>query len=313
MKISWIIPVFNPGAFLNEALASILANHEASDAAAELLLVDDCSTDPETQRLLQEWSAHPSVRVLRQPRNGGPARARNAGMRAADGDWLAFLDADDTLAAGSLALRLQAIQAFPQIEWIAGEMVEMRTPGVTSHHDSFPFARRDGREIMPHVFEIEDATLRLAGWPMLPFMGSMMFRRALLEQTGLFDEDLVYGEDIHFCLVLSHFTKLYWIDVPSLELRRYHESMTKNLVRGAREAPLASLACLRDPRLRSIRRQMRWHYAANLRQASGVFLRHGLRLDAIKAAAKAIAVSPNDMRSLKALSASLGIGRTAHG
>ena len=82
--------------------------------------------------------------------------------------------------------------------------------------------------------------------------------------------------------------------------------MTKNMVRGAREAPLASLACLRDPRLHSIRRQMRWHYSANLRQSSGVFLRNGMRGEAVKAALKAVVVSPNDMRGVKTLLASLG-------
>lgn len=311
MKISWIVPVFNPGAFLNEAVESILANHAETEVDAEILLVDDCSTEAETLRLLDQWSAHSAVRLIRQQRNGGPARARNAGMRAATGDWLAFLDADDTLAMGSLPLRLQALDADPTICWIAGDMVEIREPGIASHLNSFPFGRRDGTQILPHAFKIEQATTKLAGWPMLPFMGSMMFRRSLLEYTGLFDDKLEYGEDIHFCLVLSRFSDLCWIDKPTLELRRYHESMTKNLVRGARQAPLASLACLRDPRLCSIRRQMRWHYAANLRQSSGVFLRHGHRLDAIRAAFKSILVSPNDMRSLNALLATLGWNRVA--
>lgn len=304
MKISWIVPVFNAGAFLNDAVESILSNH-AARATPEILLVDDCSTDPLTLQLLTHWSDNPAIKVIRQPRNGGPARARNAGMLAASGDWLAFLDADDKLAPGALALRLEAIASFPEIAWIAADMVEIREPGVLSHHNSFPYAVRDGKQIGEHLFEIKQATARLAGWPMLPFMGSMMFRRLLLDQTGCFDEDLVYGEDIHFCLVLSRFADLYWLDVPALELRRYHESMTKDMVRGARQAPLASLTCLRDPRLQSIRRQMRWHYSANLRQSSGVFLKHGLRLEAIKAAVKAVVVSPNDMRGLKTLLASL--------
>ncbi|WP_426194727.1 glycosyltransferase family 2 protein [Massilia sp. DWR3-1-1] len=308
MKISWIVPVFNPGVFLDEAVMSILSNSVAN-VEAEILLVDDCSTESLTLDLLRKWSIHPDVKVIRQPQNGGPARARNAGMRAATGDWLAYLDADDILAAGSIALRAKAILNVPTIAWIAGDMVEIREPGKTSYLNSFPFATRDGVEIMPHVFLVEQPTVRLAGWPMLPFMGSMMFRRSLLEKTGFFEEKLIYGEDIYFCLILSLFANLYWIDQPSLQLRRYHESMTKNLVRGAREAPQASLACLRDPRLQSIRREMRWHYAANLRQSSGVFAHHGLHLESMKAALKAILVSPNDPRGFRSLLASFSTKR----
>jgi hypothetical protein len=100
--------------------------------------------------------------------------------------------------------------------------------------------------------------------------------------------------------VLASVADLYWIDVPCLMLRRYHESMTKDLVRGARNAPRASRACMQDRRLRSIRKEMRWHYAANLRQSSGVFLAHKMRLAAIRAAGMAVLFAPNDRRSVSA-------------
>lgn len=300
IRISWIIPVYNSGAFLTEALESIL-NCPCADIVHEILLINDCSTDAVTIELINHWAKSPYVTVINQIKNSGPARARNAGLNAASGDWLAFLDADDVVAPRSIEARIIEIKRCPEMKWIVGDMLETRIPGQHSHLNSFPKAVQDGEEITSGLYKICNPTQAIADWGMLPFLGSMMIRRDLLAQAGPLKEDLIYGEDIHFCLVLSCFADLYWINRPVLYLRRYHESMTKDLVKGATEAPKASLACIQDPRLKLIKKQMRWHYAANLRQSSGVFLQHGLRLKAVTYAARAILWSPNDSRGAKAL------------
>jgi glycosyltransferase involved in cell wall biosynthesis len=92
MKISWIIPVFNTGIFLNDAVDSILAERSAA-WDMEIILIDDCSTDPTTRQLLARYAEQPHIRLLCQERNSGPVAARNAGIAAATGDWVTFLDA----------------------------------------------------------------------------------------------------------------------------------------------------------------------------------------------------------------------------
>lgn len=300
MKLSWIIPVYNSGVLLDEAVHSILANMP-SKCDCEIFLVNDCSTDLETIRSLNGWKRLPAIKVLNQPENGGPARARNAGLLASTGDWVAFLDADDVVAPGSVEERLMAIAKYSEIRWIVGDMLETREAGKNFHLNSFPKATKEGNELSKNLFKVSQPVAKIALWGMLPFLGAMMIRRDLLAECGPLSEELVYGEDIHFCLVLACFADMYWLNRPVLHLRRYHESMTKNLVRAALEAPRASLVCLKDPRLRSVRKQMRWHYAANLRQSSSVFLQHRMRLRAISYAARSILWSPNDFRSLKAL------------
>jgi glycosyltransferase involved in cell wall biosynthesis len=299
MKISWIIPVFNTGIFLNDAVDSILAERSAA-WDMEIILIDDCSTDPTTRQLLARYAEQPHIRLLCQERNSGPVAARNAGIAAATGDWVTFLDADDLVAPGTVAVRIDVIDKQPMMQWLAGDMIEIRQPGTAVHLQNFPKGTTDGVQILPAVYRIEAPLKKLASWGMLPFLGSMMIRRDLFARSGLIDESLTYGEDIHFCLVLASVADLYWIDVPCLMLRRYHESMTKDLVRGARNAPRASRACMQDRRLRSIRKEMRWHYAANLRQSSGVFLAHKMRLAAIRAAGMAVLFAPNDRRSVSA-------------
>jgi glycosyltransferase involved in cell wall biosynthesis len=90
--ISVVIPAFNRAHVLGRALESALAQTRHPD---EILVVDDCSTDT-TRDVLAAWqSREPRVRAVILPDNRGPAGARNAGVAAARGDLIAFLDSDD--------------------------------------------------------------------------------------------------------------------------------------------------------------------------------------------------------------------------
>ncbi len=102
MTVSVIIPSYNRAQTLARALDSVLAQTLPPD---EIILVDDGSTD-DTARLLQQY---PQVQRLYQE-NQGVSAARNAGIRAATGDWIALLDSDDAWLPAKLAQQLQALQ-----------------------------------------------------------------------------------------------------------------------------------------------------------------------------------------------------------
>jgi glycosyltransferase involved in cell wall biosynthesis len=87
VSISVIIPAYNSAAYIEAALQSAL---EQTYPPSEIIVIDDGSADDTAAKA----GSYP-VRVLRQ-RNGGPAAARNAGIREATGEWIAFLDADDS-------------------------------------------------------------------------------------------------------------------------------------------------------------------------------------------------------------------------
>ncbi len=90
--VSVIMPVYNAEAWLQRAIDSVLTQ---SHSELELIAVDDGSSDGSLRKLDAYALTDSRVRVIRQSINGGVAAARNAGIAAAHGEYIAFLDADD--------------------------------------------------------------------------------------------------------------------------------------------------------------------------------------------------------------------------
>ncbi|MBW9106389.1 glycosyltransferase family 2 protein [Paraburkholderia phenoliruptrix] len=93
-----VIPCYNGAATLARALQSCSRQPEA----AQIIVVDDASTDASAQLVVHYARLDPRVQLLRMPENGGAARARNWGALHASHDLLAFLDADDEYLPGAL-------------------------------------------------------------------------------------------------------------------------------------------------------------------------------------------------------------------
>jgi glycosyltransferase involved in cell wall biosynthesis len=113
MEISVVLPVFNAGGTIAQAIASL---HSQTLAPVEIIVVDDGSTDDTG---LGDLGADPLIRIVRRP-NGGPAAARNTGVRESRGEAVAFLDADEMLTPASLAVRAACLDDHPDIEAVFG-------------------------------------------------------------------------------------------------------------------------------------------------------------------------------------------------
>ncbi|MDX1948589.1 MAG: glycosyltransferase family A protein [Pirellulaceae bacterium] len=164
--VSVIIPAFNAARFLPDAIASIRAQNYPR---LEIILVDDGSTD-DTERVAGQW---PDVRYIGQE-NEGVSRARNVGIRAAQSDVLAFLDADDLWTPDHLALLLPPLWADSRLRYVWGSSRWVRC------HD-------DGEHLREVAIERENHPLFL--------VMAGLYRRAAFDEAGLFDENLRHGED----------------------------------------------------------------------------------------------------------------------
>lgn len=91
-KVSIVVPVYNAEKYLEETVESV---RRQTYENWELLLVDDCSSDKSAEVMKRLAERDARIRPVFQPQNGGAAKARNRGIREAEGGYIAFLDADD--------------------------------------------------------------------------------------------------------------------------------------------------------------------------------------------------------------------------
>lgn len=107
-RVSVVVPAYNAAATLDETLSSLLSQTRRPD---EIIVVDDGSSD-NTAQLLRGYG--PAITVVTKA-NGGLASARNVGCRAATGDYVAFLDADDLAVPHRIELQASCLDSDPEI------------------------------------------------------------------------------------------------------------------------------------------------------------------------------------------------------
>lgn len=105
MSVSVVIPAYNVAACIERAIHSAL---DQSLQPAEIIVVDDGSTDATVDLVSRLGRHEPRIKLLRQAVNAGPAAARNSGIRSATGEWIAILDADDAFLGDRLRYLVEA-------------------------------------------------------------------------------------------------------------------------------------------------------------------------------------------------------------
>jgi glycosyltransferase involved in cell wall biosynthesis len=126
--VSVVIPVRNGAKYLGEAIHSVLVSDlRQGHADLEVIVVDNASTD--ASRVLAESFGSP-VRVIAEPQPGA-ANARNSGVNLAQGDYLAFLDADDLWAPTKLQRQLDELEASPDLDLVFTHGENFLSPELT--------------------------------------------------------------------------------------------------------------------------------------------------------------------------------------
>lgn len=184
--VSVVIPTHDRAAIVERALRSVLAQ---TALPLEILVVDDASTDGTAARL--EGYAGVGVRVLRLAERVGGSRARNAGIEAARGEWVAFLDSDDEWRPPKLERQLARLDA---PDGAGLDVVYCRKV----MHDHL-----GGREILVKTSLCEGDVLLplLSGWEIST--SQVMVRRAALGPVGGFDPTLPGSQDYDLWLRLA--------------------------------------------------------------------------------------------------------------
>jgi len=217
MKITAVIPAYNSAAYITQALDSIAAQ---TRPVSEIIVVDDGSTD-DTADLVRNWAGPVPLSLVTQ-KNQGPSAARNRGIRAADGDWIAFLDADDQWTPTKIEEQCAALARHPTLALVASDMAEtdssgkITTPSVLDQHDLLGFFEELDGAPLP------DALAALLRKNFIP-TGTVLARRSVLLETGPFNPRIRYGEDLELWARIAARHPLTCLPRVHM-LRRRHES-----------------------------------------------------------------------------------------
>lgn len=172
--VSVVIPVHNRPQLILNAIDSSL-----SQSIDEVIVVDDGSTDNTAEVVAQKAKFNPKVKLIRRDISGGAAVARNAGIRESTGDYVAFLDSDDTWRNGKIEKQIRLLENNPQ-SMAAGCGVK------------YNYLSRSPREAIPKQI-VSSKDLALSNVIGSTSVG--VARRSALIQIGGFDESLPNCED----------------------------------------------------------------------------------------------------------------------
>ncbi|MFI5658815.1 CDP-glycerol glycerophosphotransferase family protein [Streptomyces sp. NPDC051684] len=184
-RFSIVVPVYRVQGYLRECLDSVLAQQYGD---FELIAVDDCSPDGCGAVLDACAAADPRVRAVHLDENVGLGRARNAGLERAVGDYVVFLDGDDTLAPGALAAMAARLDATADPDLLVFDYTraywdDSRRPSSVAH-----LLAEEGAD----VFALADRPSLLE---LLQVVWNKAYRRAFLDEHG-FTFTAGYYEDV---------------------------------------------------------------------------------------------------------------------
>ena len=214
---------------------------------SEIVVVDDGSTD-ETPTVAKRDG---SVRYLRQERRG-LSEARNSGWRASSGDYIVFLDADDRLLPGAPAAGLETFLRWPHAAFVFGhyELIdalgavlptwrELRVADdLTFTTGDFELVLPDGRRAgrSPQPRRVSDHYTAMLRRNYVSMHGAVVYRRAVLEETGGFDPRLNALEDYELYLRVARTYPVAGHDKVVAQYRRHSAAMSCDMLNMLRMA-----------------------------------------------------------------------------
>lgn len=270
--VSVVIPAYNAERYVGAAIESVLAQ---TARHIEIVVVDDGSTDG-TLGVLQRYGA--PVRWHRQE-NSGVAVARNRGISESRGDYVAFLDADDTWMPEKIDRQLGALRKEPQKRLSHSAFVvcdgELRPLRVT--------------RLPPKRSAFEDLLFEgnVVGCP------TVLCERRLFDLAGAFDPDLSQCADWDMWIRLARLTEFVYVDEPLAMSRRHEANMSRNISLYERDALRVLDKVFRSHKLpASVRDRRRRVHGRMYMVLAGSYFEASRYGDSVRCALRAIAHDP---------------------
>ncbi len=206
MKVSVIIPTYNRADYIVRAINSVLAQTYRN---YEIIVVDDGSTD-ETRALLEPYANY--VNYVYQD-NAGPAAARNKGISLAKGEWLAFLDSDDTWLPNKLEVQLlQCINLGADLCFHDLSISNSNGENIVSWNEYIHKRPRGVPALKTAI--VQDVYQRMMTTGYLFLTTTFMIKRSVLFDERFFNKDFRTSEDLELYFRLAVRYRVAFVSEP---------------------------------------------------------------------------------------------------
>ena len=214
--VTVVIPVLNRDRQIGPAIESVVRQ---TFGDWKLIVVDDHSRD-ETPAVVAQWSARdPRISLLRHETTRGAQAARNTGIRAADSEWIAFLDSDDVYYPNSLADRLDCARACGCVVVHSAGHIWEKGAAAPVFVDLPPVTGRCYRDLLSRLG---------------PMFQSLLVKRAALQEIGLLDEAIISNQEWDTGIRLARRFRFAYVPAPTyLYNRRRTDGFFDNWARYA--------------------------------------------------------------------------------
>jgi glycosyltransferase involved in cell wall biosynthesis len=217
--VSVIVPCYNQGQYLEDALQSIEAAYRGP---LEVIVVDDGSTEARTMRALGELRANRAELHIVRQRNGGLSNARNTGLGRASGAFVQFLDTDDLLVPGKIDKQVDHFSIVPGLDVSVSDYMLCDETRIA--------CSKVASAISTSSFELSDFLFCWERGLSIPIHCGL-FRREILDDVR-FDESLRAKEDwVFWCTLKLRQAKMAYFPLHGAVYRQHAESMRRSYLR----------------------------------------------------------------------------------
>ncbi len=206
-KISVIIPVYNYGKYLRQAVQSVLSQQFAD---YEIIIINDGSTD-NTAEVLKEFENYPKIKLITHKENRGLIRSCQEAIELSMGEYIIRLDADDYFDENALLVLSNVLDSNPEVGLVYPDYFLISEEGKLLNHIRLP--------------KVEEEVKLLD----LPANGAgMMFRRSCYEVIDGYDSSLRVEDNYDLWLKFLNRFRVYNVNLPLFYYRRHGSNMTLN-------------------------------------------------------------------------------------
>lgn len=214
-RVSVVIPVYNGARYFAHTIESVLAQ---TYSAKEIVVVDDGSLDS-SQEVVARYLHHSNVRLITQ-KNAGVAAARNTGIRNTAGEYIALVDQDDIWLPDKLALQVGYLDEHPEVALVHSNIHFIDGVGERIPDPEWAWVAPTYGQVLPELIQ----------WNRICTC-TVLLRKSVLEQAGLFRQELAPSDDWDLWLRIAARHLIGFVDTVTACYRVHQENESRNLLK----------------------------------------------------------------------------------